>query len=427
MSTRRVRRGPTPSRSEPPWAVVRERAKVLVPAGASVLTLILFACTWGPRPDTPAQPLPPQDLHPHVRIALIESAPTVTVTLEGPWEIDPDNGSRQIVEDGGKLTIRPDGQFLVLEGELVSLRLRGTQAVAFRPFPYWSSDPDQVPGLLLVDGRRYRGELTVKRLEGGGLRAINAVGIEDYLSGVIGHEMPIRWSDAALQAQTIAARTYALTNLKPRQDHDLKADTRSQVYSGVIGEDDRARQLVAQTRGQVVAHGGELIVTYYHSTCGGDTVPAKWVFPWVKEDSVPLSGATGCTCQPSRYFRWSKDVQLGGDDAVRGLVVKLPLKEVVVTHWPRGQYVKQVAFTGADGNTTTVSGWDARSLFGLRGYAFDIQLQGDGESLAITGRGWGHGVGMCQFGAEGFAKQGLNARQILAHFYPGTTVETLGY
>ena len=405
--------GAPPPRRRAWWTERRGRLAV-----GAALCLGLAACYLG-RGRTRPGPPSSRDV-PRVRVALVDGAPRVAVGgLEGLWRIEPSVGDAYVLDGPEALEAAPlPGARGLSLGERT---LPEADAVTLRPL---GQDPHGEPAFEL-DGRRYRGRLTLRRVDAS-LRAINSVGVEDYLAGVIGHEMPIRWHDAALRAQAIAARTYALTNLQPGQDHDLQADTRSQVYRGVMAEDERARRLVGETRGQVVAHGDDLVVTYFHSTCGGDTVPARWIFPWVERDSEPLSGVGGCVCQASRFHRWTKEVDLSAVGSY-ALVLELPLREVRVELWPRGGYVRRMVLVEASGAETEVSGWEARRLFGLRSYAFEPTLGDDGQALAFEGRGWGHGVGMCQYGAEGLASQGWTAEEILARYYPGTRVESLGY
>lgn len=380
-----------------------------IPLGILVVLAIYLVATRQPKP-----PVVGDGDEPRVRIALIEAADRpIELTLEGSWVLEVADGESREVTDAGAVTVTASTAGFELTG---GVALSVPRELLIRPARVTRGEPEQIFGM---GKRRYRGRLRLKRLETGKLRAINSVGIEDYLAGVVGHEMPLRWTDEALKAQVIAARTYALMERKPGKDHDLKSDTRSQVYGGLMTKDARARELVNATRGLVVKHQGKMVVTYFHSTCGGDTVPANWVFPWVKTDNVtgPLSGATDCTCQPSKYYRWTKTVDVPGGVA----------KAVAVEHWPRGLYVKRVIITMPNDRKQVLTGWNARRKFKLRGYAFDAKLGKAGQQVVFSGRGWGHGVGLCQFGAEGFSKQGYTAPRILTHFYPETTVENLDY
>ena len=125
-------------------------------------------------------------------------------------------------------------------------------------------------GLLLLQGQPYRGRLQLSR-QGQGVQAVNHVSLESYLAGVVGSEMPASWPLAALRAQAVAARTYALAQRRPEAPFDLKATVASQVYRGVVAETDSTREAVASTRGQVLMYDGTLINAVFHSSSGGST------------------------------------------------------------------------------------------------------------------------------------------------------------
>jgi stage II sporulation protein D len=126
-------------------------------------------------------------------------------------------------------------------------------------------------GIASLGGKGYRGILEVSPGLFGGVQVINSVGLEDYLQGVVPSESPASWPAAALQAQAIAARTYAITTSKASGPFDEYADTRSQVYGGVAAETTATNQAVADTRGQVVTYNGQPVVTFFFSTSGGKT------------------------------------------------------------------------------------------------------------------------------------------------------------
>jgi stage II sporulation protein D len=147
-------------------------------------------------------------------------------------------------------------------------------------------------GIASLAGKGYRGVLELSPGLFGGLRIINAVGLDDYLQGVVPAESPSSWPAAALQAQAIAARTYAVTTSRGG-DFDQFADTRSQVYGGVSVETASTNQAVASTRGQVVTFGGQPVVTYFFSTSGGRTEDVENTTlgnepkPWLKSVDDP--------------------------------------------------------------------------------------------------------------------------------------------
>ena len=203
----------------------------------------------------------------------------------------------------------PQMRVLVQEGQRLALRADGTQLFQVRGLPGGArplrrlvltlsggallaeldGKPQRLPaGSLLqvhsndprgiwLGQRRYRGELQLSG-RGGQLRAINALGIETYLMSVVGSEMPHGWPLAALQAQAVAARTYALQQRSRGGGWDLKATVSSQVYLGVESETPSTREAVASTRSLVLVHGGRLINAVFHSSSGGVTEASGMVW-----------------------------------------------------------------------------------------------------------------------------------------------------
>ncbi|MEZ6189179.1 MAG: SpoIID/LytB domain-containing protein, partial [Planctomycetota bacterium] len=392
-----------------------------------VLGVALLACVQQVQPPPPAPVVEPE---PEIRVKLLErtlaSQATLKLTLsEAPWELKGERGATE-----GIVALRTSE----LE---VSLQNGSLHVSGYEPQGTWLElTPQEPDGTFTLEGRTYPGRLRLEPAANGkGLVAINSLGLESYLLGVVGYESPLSWDDEALCSQAVAARTYALVGLKPGRSYDVVDDTRDQVYRGLMEPRYRARvqKLVAATRGEVVTYQGKPITTYFHSTCGGDTVPAEWVFPWVHEAFEPWSGASDCPCQASKYYRWEASVDLdqkpapGEQTAVQQLVLQLPLTKVEVEHYPRGGYAKTLILTDQSGEASVVPAWEARRVFGLRGYAFDATLGEGGTRIEFTGRGWGHGVGMCQFGSQGRAKQGWDHGKILGHYYPGTELTTLPY
>jgi stage II sporulation protein D len=152
-------------------------------------------------------------------------------------------------------------------------------------------------GVVSLGGKPYRGVLEFKAGVFSALQVINAVSLEDYLQGVVPAESPASWPAAALQAQAIAARTYAITTSRGG-DFAQYADTRSQVYAGVSVETPATNQAVASTRGQVVTYGGQPVTTYFFSTSGGRTENVENTplgsepKPWLKSVDDPYDGVS---------------------------------------------------------------------------------------------------------------------------------------
>ena len=213
-----------------------------------------------------------------------------------------------------------------------------------------------------VDGR-YRGNLEVRASALGGVSAINALGIEDYIRGVVAGEMPSGWPQEALRAQAVAARTYALATSKNGDGFDRYADTRSQVYNGIVGETAATDAAVAATAGEVVAYQGKPIVTYYFSTSGGRTENVENVFlgaqpaPYLTSVEDPYDDA-------SPRHKWVRRMTLRAAQRRLGSLVKGSLTRIRVLRRGRSPRVVAAQVIGTGGRTS-VSGPALRSKLGL--------------------------------------------------------------
>ncbi len=213
-----------------------------------------------------------------VRVLLQASDPYVrfrgATTGPGGTELNPRKTYR-VTRSGARLRIRGVGTF----GS--PLRVRGATIRLLGP---------------AINGVRsgvYRRGFDFRRGTAGGVTAINVLPIDPYVQGVVAGEMPSEWDLAALRAQAVAARTYALAVRKPGGPFDLYPDTRSQVYRGVTGETSRSNQAVRDTAGKILTHGGTPAITYYFSTSGGETENVELSFlgsapkPWLKSVMDP--------------------------------------------------------------------------------------------------------------------------------------------
>ncbi|HUR85910.1 MAG TPA: SpoIID/LytB domain-containing protein [Solirubrobacteraceae bacterium] len=224
---------------------------------------------------------------------------------------------------------------------------------------------------LLVRGRadndvvsgRYRGNLELRPSAIGGVAAINAVGLEDYLRGVVPGEMPPAWPAEALRAQAVAARTYAIATSKSGDGFEQYADTRSQMYTGIAGERPSTDAAVAATRDEIVVYDGKPIVTYYFSTSGGQTENVENSFlgadpaPWLVSVEDPYDAA-------SPRHRWTKRMTLRGAKRRLGSLLKGQLRQIKVLRRGRSPRVVRAEIVGTGGRTR-VNGPQLRSKLGL--------------------------------------------------------------
>jgi SpoIID/LytB domain protein len=216
-----------------------------------------------------------------------DAAKTVRVQLTDKTGSAKISGARQ----AGERSLDPSVEYTIRRHGLSELELsaHGKKVATF-------SAPLQVAGeggITQLGGKGYRGTLQFAPGLFGGVSVVNAVSLEDYLQGVVPAESPSSWPAAALQAQAIAARTYAITTARGGEDFDQYADTRSQVYGGVAVETPATNQAVAATRGQVVTYQGQPVTTYFFSTSGGKTENVENTTlgnepkPWLKSVDDP--------------------------------------------------------------------------------------------------------------------------------------------
>jgi stage II sporulation protein D len=210
----------------------------------------------------------------------------------------------------------------------------------------------------------YRGALELRPAALGGVNVVNAVGLEDYVRGVVALESPASWPAEALRAQAVAARTYAITTNKPGDGFDHYPDTRSQVYGGVGAERATSDAAVAATAHEVVTHGGKPVVTYFFSTSGGRTENAEFGFPG-GEPQPHLKSVADPYDHLSPRHRWGPfRFTLGQAQRKLGRLVKGKLKSIEVTQRGRSPRIVAAQIVGTKGRTV-VDGATLRQRFGL--------------------------------------------------------------
>jgi SpoIID/LytB domain protein len=221
------------------------------------------------------------------------------------------------------------------------------------------------PGPLTVPGLgSYRGSLQFSPAAGG-VQTVDAVGLDDYVRGVVAAEMPSSWATAALEAQAVAARTYAITTTVGGSGYDLYSDTRSQMYGGVKAETPSTNAAVAATGGQIVTYGGKPAVTYFFASSGGYTESIQNVWtgatpePWLRGVPDPYDNAG-----QNPYHSWGSQMSLAAAARKLGRLVKGSLVGIAVTRHGVSPRIVQAQVVGTRG-TTTVSGTQVQAVFGL--------------------------------------------------------------
>jgi stage II sporulation protein D len=279
---------------------------------------------------------------------------------------------------------------------------------------------------IRFNGREYTSPIDVVR-NGEGLVVVNELPLEEYLVGVLRAEASEKWPLETLRAQAIVARTYAAYHrtLAGNRPHHILASTAHQQYFGRVPMTSPIWGAVRETAGQVLLWEGELFPAFYHTESGGYTEDPRTVFA---ARNMPALKPVRCEFSAgSPHYYWSLDVRLADlSEILRryevgvGNVVSIEISErtsslraaVVTVHGTR--------------SSVRLRGNDFRRMIGydtFKSTLFAVAV--DAQVARFSGRGYGHGVGMCQWGAKGMAEQGHTARQILELYYPGTVLGTL--
>lgn len=276
------------------------------------------------------------------------------------------------------------------------------------------------------NGREYPAPLDVVR-NGDGLALVNELPLEEYLVGVLRAEAGEKWPLEALRAQAVVARTYAAyhrTIMGTKPFHIL-ASTANQQYAGRVPAASPIWGAVRETAGQVLLWEGDLFPAFYHTESGGYTEDPRSVFA---ARNMPALKPVRCEFSAgSPHYYWALDVKLveltdilKRNDVSVGTVTGIEVSE-------RTPSLRAAAVTvhGTRGSAR-LRGNDFRRMLGydtFKSTLFAVAV--DGQAARFSGRGYGHGVGMCQWGAKGMAEQGYTAKQILEFFYPGTALSSL--
>ena len=257
---------------------------------------------------------------------------------------------------------------------------------------------------VTINNHRFRGDLVIIRTPTNRLTVVNSVNIEDYIKGVLYHEVSHHWPMEVLKAQAVATRTYALYSINSlAKDYDVTNDIYSQVYGGRNSERYRTGLAVERTTGEILTYKGNILPAYFHATCGGMTEDAGRLW---NIDLPPLKGVPCQFCKDSPHMRWVKNYRLKDiQDALNnhGHVIGL-IKSIDVAERDRSSRISQLKITGRKGEQLLLKGKDFREVIGpndLKSDNYEIEMKG--YFVDIIGRGWGHGVGMCQWGAYGMA------------------------
>lgn len=360
----------------------------------------------------------PADSGPMIRIAILRDIDHVQVRMNGAYEIK-DPVSQKILEEGMRFATYETvsgGKTLMLDEK--PLGLGRVRFYARRDVSVYFNKKEH----------RYRGYIDVHLTPKGKLTVINQLDLEDYIRGVLYHEVSNRWPMEALKAQAVAARSYAIYQMKANymRAYDVTNDIYSQVYGGRTGERYRTNLAVTETAGEVLVYNGNILPAYFHATCAGRTENVKEL--WPRHEMPPLSGVECKFCRRSPHSFWKRNLQLRDIQEklfAKGYKTGL-IQDIAIVSRNASDRIDKMLITDRDGKKLTIPGKDFREAVGpniIRSNNYYVVMRG--YYVDFFGKGWGHGVGMCQWGAQGMSEQGLNYEQILEFYYPGAVISTL--
>jgi stage II sporulation protein D len=414
-----------------------------------LLLLIATGCAGSaPTPSSgPGAPAGKAGAEPTVRVLVLSSSGAATVASTGSVRITGRGGNALLSSThGGTVSLQRQAR-----GIQVRVDASGQTAIS----------PDEVvidagATPLSVGGVWYSGRILARPGQSTGIDLINLVPLETYLEGVVPHEIGEPGPDAyaAVEAQTIAARTYALSRMaiNRAKPYDVESGVADQVYRGNERKSRLASAAVSDTRGLVLSYRGKLCDAYYSATCGGHTNDIRVVWP-DRADAPFLHGsldraAGGAIsfCAGARNFRWA--YSFSGRALGETLRQTLPallnvkpesvgrLEDLRIIHRTRSGRVGRLEIRTSKGSFNVDGDRIRRALMLdvgkgriLPSTMFDLEKRMSGDALArvdIVGGGNGHGVGMCQNGAIGMARRGYAYDMILQHYYPGSELRA-GY
>ena len=372
------------------------------------------------------------------------------------------------------------------------------------PVYFSSYNEDEEYEMIKVDNRAYRGKIALKIIDEFKLLTINYVELENYLYGVVPNEIPSSWGMESLKAQALAARTYAVYNIAPRQLYDMEDNQNSQVYMGYDYEKSSTNRAVDETEGEMIYYDGELIQAFYHSTSGGSTENSENVWyeelPYLRgvDDKFSDNSGSPHTTWQTTYYKEDiiRLLNLADNDVDE-------LYEIQIKKVSENNRVVECIFL-TDAGEISYKKENARILLGLKSSWFSIvngnafyfiteyfpvidsqeaetppsrggildliteeeteetrneiefetgsmtgkyaitedgikkinreklsfisskgvaTVDSNSEQYNFEGRGWGHGIGMSQYGAKQMAEEGYTYNEILQHYYTGVTIK----
>ncbi len=273
--------------------------------------------------------------------------------------------------------------------------------------------------------RHYRGTIDIFVKKNRKFLVVNTIDLERYIRGVLYHEVSNRWPMEAMKAQAVAARTYVLYQAQKniKEPYDVTSDIYSQVYGGKSAERFRTNIAVNRTEGEGLLFNGQILPAYYHSSCGGHTEDARNLW---EHDLAPLQGVVCHFCRLHPHATWKKNYRLKDIQEKlnkSGYTIGL-IQDIRVLERNLSGRITTLRITAREGTSVDIPGIKFRNIIGpntVRSNNYEVAMAG--YFFDLTGKGWGHGVGMCQWGAYQMSRERYTYKEILQFYYPGVAIQ----
>lgn len=324
----------------------------------------------------------------------------VRVKLEEPLYIEVKGNAVLKGEKFSQEILSPWGWIKVREGKI------------FFRWKSWGKELEIIPKnrMFKLGKRWYPGKLKILVKDGEAI-PVNILDIENYLEGVVGAEMPYYFPLEALKTQAVVSRTYALYSLNPQAPYDLTQEVSDQCYLGLSRRTHKVIEAVRETKREILTKNGKIIPAHFCACCGGYTEWAKEVW----KDSPPyLCGVPDPYCRNAPVFQWSYRISW----RKLGQILGRRIEGLEILEKSRSGRVKKLKIFFRNGEKI-ISGVELRRILGYSHLKSTLFRIVEGRFFVrFIGQGWGHGVGMCQWGAKGMAEKGYNYREILKFYFP---------
>ena len=351
---------------------------------------------------------------PTIRVAVVNTPASVTIEADGGGLLQINDAASRSVSKGRIATIVAGGE----SGLRVNGRASGTKEVVIQ----------SKAEIFRIGTRTFRGTLRAVQ-NGNRIIVVDDIPIETYLVGLINSEISSSWPAEAIKAQAVAARTYAMNQTdrirraRPDSSYDMESTMMDQVYDGAHREEAHVYRIVEATRGQVLKKNGAIFPAFYHSCCGGMTEHAHNV--WSDAEGSPPVEDRYCERSPKRLWSYKLSRAEFQKLLAAANVTMSSITSITTVPLFDSPRVDTVVVETTSG-TQNVKATELRKILGyanVKSTWFEVNLAG--KDIVFNGRGYGHGVGMCQLGAKGMAEEGHAYTDILKFYYPDAEIVTI--